>query len=328
MTHDDENARPERPATLMEAVRAACRLRQFAARTEKAYIGWIRRYLRFLRGVHPREAGDRAVVAFLTELVTERKVAASTHNQALSALIFLYEVVLEQPLGDLAGLDRPRRPARLPIVLTPTEVKAVLEHLAGVYLLIARLLYGSGLRLVECCSLRIKDLDFERREITVRQGKGGKERRTMMPASLVDALREQVQKASEVHRRDVEKGVTVELPHAMDRKAPGASKERAWAWLFPASGTFERKEDGSRGRHHVHESSVQLALKQAVLAAGLTKRATCHSLRHSFATHLLESGTDVRNIQELMGHADLSTTMVYLHVLNKGALGIQSPLDR
>jgi integron integrase len=266
---------------------------------------------------------------FLTDLAVNGHVSASTQNQAFSALLFLYQQVLDVDPGVIAGVIRANRPKRLPVVLTRDEVRAVLAELSGTYRLIGLLMYGSGVRLLECLRLRVKDLDFDRGEITVRQGKGDKDRRTMLPATLKPALREHLARVRSLHATDVAKGLgRVYLPDALDRKLPGAAAEWKWQYVFPAGVLSRDPRSGAVRRHHVHDGSVSRALTAAVRASGITKRATSHSFRHSFATHLLEDGYDIRSVQELLGHADVSTTMIYTHVLNVGGAGVKSPLDR
>jgi integron integrase len=289
----------------------------------------VKRFVLFHQKRHPSELGAEDVRRFLTWLAVERRVSASTQNQALSALLFLYREVLGVGLEWIDGIAPARRPHRLPVVLTPREVRDILGQLTGVSWLMASLLYGAGLRLMECCRLRVKDIDFTRREITVRDGKGRKDRVTMLPASLVKPLRAHLGRVADLRRRDVRSGYgCVELPGAFARKNPGAATEWAWQWVFPASRLAVDRRTGEIRRHHRHESVLSRDVKKAVRSAGIAKHATCHSLRHSFATHLLESGTDIRTIQELLGHRDVSTTMIYTHVLNRGGLGVTSPLDR
>jgi integron integrase len=273
--------------------------------------------------------GSREVERFLTGLAVHGHVSASTQNQALSALLFLYREVLQQELPWMDGIHRAKRPKRLPVVLSREEVAALLGEMEGVTWLMASLLYGAGLRLMECVRLRVQDVDFVRREITVRQGKGGKDRRTMLPASSAEALQEQMAEARRVHKRDLEAGFgAVWLPDALARKYPGAAREWAWQYVFPASARSTDPRSGVTGRHHLDETVLQRAVKQAVRRAGIDKPATCHTLRHSFATHLIEGGYDIRTVQELLGHKDVATTQIYTHVLNRGGRGVLSPLDR
>lgn len=322
----DASAKPPR---LLDQVRARMRRLGMAIRSEEAYLGWIRRFILANGKRHPRELGEREVEAFLTDLAVRGQVAASTQNQALSALLFLYREVLGIELPWMDGIRRAKRPERVPTVLSREEVSALLGELSAVCWLQASLLYGTGLRLMECLRLRVKDIDFARREILVRHGKGGKDRRTMLPASLDAPLRAQLSEAKRVHERDLALGLgAVWLPDALARKYPNAPREWAWQYVFPASQRSIDPRSGVGRRHHLDESVLQRAVKNAVRRAGLSKPATCHTLRHSFATHLLEGGYDIRTIQELLGHADISTTMIYTHVLNKGGRGVLSPLDR
>jgi integron integrase len=298
-------------------------------RTEEVYVGWVRRFILANAKRHPRDMGSREVERFLTGLAVHGHVSASTQNQALSALLFLYREVLQQELPWMDGIHRAKRPKRLPVVLSREEVAALLGEMEGVTWLMASLLYGAGLRLMECVRLRVQDVDFVRREITVRQGKGGKDRRTMLPASSAEALQEQMAEARRVHKRDLEAGFgAVWLPDALARKYPGAAREWAWQYVFPASARSTDPRSGVTGRHHLDETVLQRAVKQAVRRAGIDKPATCHTLRHSFATHLIEGGYDIRTVQELLGHKDVATTQIYTHVLNRGGRGVLSPLDR
>ena len=268
------------------------------------------------------------MVAFLTHLANERRVSRSTQAQAMSGLLFLYQEVLGVKLGDVRAVVRARVPGRLPVVLSRPEVRRILSELSGDARLVALLLYGAGLRLAECLSLRVKDLDADHRELTVRRGKGSKDRVTMLPAMVREPLRKQLERVKRLHDRDLgEGGGQVVLPEALDRKAPSWSTDFGWQWVFPASRRYVETATGILRRHHLHETVVQRAFRRAVLASAVTKRATCHTLRHSFATHLLEDGYDIRTVQELPGHSDVSTTMIYTHVLNRGGLGVRSPLD-
>lgn len=278
---------------------------------------------------HPKELGDAAVVEFLTDLVAEHHVARSTQIQALSALLMLYNDVLRAPLGDIRAVIRSATPARLPTVLSRDEIRHVLGALDGDVKLVALLLYGAGLRLKECLTLRVKDLDFARGEIRVRRGKGGKDRVTMLPAAARVGLEQQLERVRLLHEGDRRTGGgRVPLPDALERKAPSWASELAWQWVFPARRQYREAATGELRRHHLHETAVQRRVQDAVRAAGITTRATCHTLRHSFATHLLEDGYDIRTVQELLGHSDVATTMLYTHVLNRGRLGVRSPADR
>jgi integron integrase len=312
---------------LLDLVRLKLRTRHYSMRTEKAYLFWIRRFLGFHRMRHPLEMGAPEVALFLGALATRLRVSASSQNQAFSALLFLYREVLGRELAGLEKVDRAKLPERLPLVLSRDEVARVLGDLHGMPLLMASLLYGAGLRLLECARLRVKDLDFDRGELTVRDGKGRKDRRTVLPSGLVEPLQRHLARVRALHDRDVARGVGVELPYALSRKYPAAAREWAWRWVFPAARTYIDRLTGEARRHHLHESVLQRCMRGAVRRAGLAKPATCHSLRHSFATHLLEAGYDIRTIQELLGHSDVNTTMVYTHVLNRGGRGVRSPLD-
>ena len=314
---------------LLDQVRQVIITKHYSPKTEKAYTSWIRRFVIFHQKRHPKELGAPEVSAFLTHLANERKVSASTQNQALSALIFLYREVLGRELPWLEDMVRAKRPGRLPTVLTVEETKALLMCMRGVTWLVASLMYGSGLRLMEAVKMRVQDVDLAKQEITVRRGKGQKDRRTMMPSLVRQPLVAHLERAKQMHLEDLDQGAGyVAMPRALARKYPGSSRQWRWQWVFPATRIYRDRETGERRRHHLHESSVQRAVKDAAREAGLVKRATCHTLRHSFATHLLEAGYDIRTIQELLGHRDLATTMIYTHVLNKvGGRGVRSPLD-
>jgi integron integrase len=313
---------------LLEQVRDAVRMRHYSIRTEEAYIRWVREYILFSDKRHPSELGAQDVSAFISHLAVERKVAASTQTQALSALLFLYREVLGLPIGWVDDVERAKRPKRLPVVFTREEVKAVLGHLRAETWLMASLLYGAGLRLMECVRLRVKDVDFARLQIAVREGKGGKDRITMLPPSLVEPLRRQLERAKALHNLDVREGFGhVHLPYALARKYPNADREWCWQYVFPARHRSTDPRTGREQRHHVAETALQKAVRAAVRAAGIEKPGSCHTLRHSFATHLLEAGYDIRTIQELLGHSDVQTTMIYTHVLKRGGKGVKSPLE-
>ena len=312
---------------LLDRVRIAIRARHYSRRTEKAYVFWVRRFLVFHGMRHPNEMGSSDVAAFLAALATRWQVSASTQNQAFSALLFLYREVLGRELSGLEKVVRAKQPVRVPLVLSRDEVACVLAQLQGTVLLMAALLYGSGLRLLECARLRVKDVDLDRGELTVRGDKGEKDRVTVLPAGLREPLRQHLERVRRVHERDLQTGVGVELPTSLARKYPAANREWGWRWAFPASRTYVDRRTGEVRRHHLHETVLQRAFRAGVRAAGLSKPASCHTLRHSFATHLLETGYDIRTIQELLGHVDVNTTMIYAHVLNRGGRGVRSPLD-
>ena len=313
----------------MDQVTERLRTKHYSIRTEKQYVQWIRRYIFFHGKRHPREMGAAELEAFLTHLAVDGNVASSTQNQALAALLFLYKEVMGIQLPWLDNLTRAKRPSRLPTVLSREEVQAVLGRMEGVYGLMARLLYGTGMRLMECVRLRVKDVDFGRGEIVIREGKGNKDRITMLPQALMADLRDHLQRRRTLYEDDLSKGkADVYLPDALAVKYPNAPSHWAWQYVFP-SGSFSRDpRSGQERRHHLDEKLLQRAVKRAVDAANLNKPATPHTLRHSFATHLLESGYDIRTVQELLGHKDVATTMIYTHVLNRGGKGVVSPLDR
>lgn len=318
---------PQEPK-ILDQLRNLLRTRHYSIRTEEAYLGWAERYIRFHGCRHPAELGAPELEAFLTHLAVKRDVAASTQNQAASAILFLYREVLGLDLPWLQGVTRAKRPRRLPVVLTPEEVAAVLDALEGTLALMGRLVYGSGLRLMECVRLRVKDVDFRRGEILVREAKGNKDRVTMLPQRLVGPLQHHLKRVKLLHEEDVMAGHgRVWLPHALAIKKPAAPLEWGWQYVFPSSRLSVDPRSGVVRRHHVDEKALQRAIKRALARAGIVKPATTHSLRHSFATHLLERGHDIRTIQELLGHADVSTTQIYTHVLNRGGLGVRSPLD-
>lgn len=320
--------RPSRPR-LLDQVRHAIRARHMSPRTEKAYVDWIRRYVVFHDLRHPAEMGEGDIVRFLTHLAVHRKVSASTQNQALAALLFLYRHVLDGPDPDLDQLVRAKKPKRLPVVLSRQEVQLVLSAMHGTPRLVALLLYGSGLRLNEALQLRVKDLDFSRNQLTVRQGKGRRDRVTVLPTSIHDELRAHLRHVEKLHQRDISRnGGYVALPHAYGRKNRRASRDWSWQWVFPATRTFVDPVTDQRRRHHLHPTALQRAFKNALRDSSITKAATPHSLRHSFATHLLETGTDIRTLQELLGHANVATTMIYTHVVQRGAFAVVSPLDK
>jgi len=313
---------------LLDQVRARLRSRHYARRTEQSHIDWITRYVRFHQMHHPRELGPADISAFLTHLAVELKVSASTQNQARSALLFLYREVLGIAIDAPHDVVAAKTPQRLPTVLTKHEVRAVLAALSGEYRLMAQLLYGSGLRLMECLRLRVKDLDFAQHQLIVRDGKGMHDRLTMLPDGLVAALEDHLRLVRRTHEEDLQRGYgAVYLPFALERKYPHANREWGWQYVFPAERVSTERHSGVMRRHHRDERGLQAAVKAAVKAAGVIKPASCHTFRHSFATHLLENGYDIRTVQELLGHKDVKTTMIYTHVLNRGGHGVRSPLD-
>ncbi len=323
------SANPSHAPKLLDQVRGKIRLKHYSIRTEQTYVDWIKRFILHFDKRHPRELGAAEVEAFLTHLAVAGNVAAATQNQAKSALLFLYREVLETELPWLDNVERARTPKRLPVVLTREEVQGVLGRLTGTHWLIASLLYGAGLRIMEGLRLRVKDVEFSRREILVRDGKGFKDRVTMLPAALAAPLVEHLERVKALHGRDLAAGRgAVYLPYALERKYPGAARDWAWQYVFPSANLSADPRTGIERRHHLQDQAVQRAMRQAVRDAGVNKPATPHTLRHSFATHLLEGGYDIRTVQELLGHADVSTTMIYTHVLNKGGRGVTSPLDR
>jgi len=325
-----EAAAPRPPSpSLLQVLREHIRLRHYSRRTEAAYVDWVRRFIRFHGRRHPRDLGATEVAAFLSALANERHVAPSTQNQALAAILFLYKDVLRVELPWLREIVRARRPRRLPVVLTRAEVHAVLERMEGTHALMARLLYGTGMRLMECLELRVKDVELVRREIVVRQGKGAKDRLTMLPATILDDLAAHLVRVKEVFDADRAAGIPgVELPYSYAVKSPAAGTSWGWHWVFPQATLSVDPRSGIRRRHHLYDQTFQRALKRAAFKAGIAKPVSPHTLRHSFATHLMEAGYDIRTVQELLGHKDVSTTMIYTHVLNRGGRGVVSPLDR
>ena len=315
--------------SLLERVRSAVRTRHYSPRTEEAYVGWVRRFVRFHGRRHPAELGVGEVRRFLSALAVGQGVSASTQSQALSAILFLYREVLGRPLSRIDGVVRAKRPKRLPVVLSRSEVARVLKQIDGTPQLVAALLYGSGLRLLEAVSLRVKDVDFRDARLLVRGGKGDRDRVTVLPTGLATPLQQHLRRVRRLHARDIARGAgRVALPGALGRKYPGAGREWGWQWVFPATKLYTDARTGERRRHHLHESAVQRAVREGVLRAGITQRASCHTFRHSFATHLLEAGYDIRTVQELLGHRDVRPTMIYTHVLNRGARAVVSPLDQ
>lgn len=314
---------------LMERVQNKIRFKQYSLRTERTYMEWIRRFILFHNKRHPDQMGAPEVEIFLTHLAVNRKVSASTQNLALSAILFLYRDVLEIQLSWMESFSRAKKPARLPVVLTKDEVRRLFAAVdKPIHSLMLKLLYGTGMRLMECYSLRVKDIDFDRMEIIISSGKGGKDRVTVLPASLADEMKAQINKSRLMFKRDRANGVPgVYLPNGLERKYSDAGREWAWFWVFPARGLSTDPVSKVIRRHHQHEKALQRATRQAVRDAGISKPASPHTLRHSFATHMLENGYDIRTVQELLGHSDVKTTMIYTHVLNRGGRGVRSPLD-
>jgi integron integrase len=327
MQYPSENLSKQEPK-LLDQVRGKIRLKHYSIRTEQAYTDWIKRFILHFGKKHPRDMGAAEVEQFLTHLAVNGRVSASTQNQAKCALLFLYKEVLAIELPWLGNVEQAKVPKRLPIVLNRDEIQAILSRLTGTQWLIASLLYGTGMRIMECLRLRVQDVDIKRSEILIRNGKGSKDRVTMLPLSLVAPLQAHLLKVRELHENDLTQGFgAVFMPFALERKYPAAAKEWIWQYVFPAAKLSTDPRTKIVRRHHVPEQSIQRAVKQTVRDAGLTKAATPHTFRHSFATHLLEGGYDIRTVQELLGHADVSTTMIYTHVLNKGGRGVLSPLD-
>lgn len=316
------------PRKLLDVVREVIRLKHYSYRTEQSYLNWIKRYLRFHNGEHPREMGKVEIQAFLTHLAVEGNVAASTQNQALSALLFLYRHVLEIDTEGISEFARAKRPKRLPTVLTKVEVQAVMQHLMGVERLVIQFLYGSGLRLSEALNLRVKDIDFAQHQVIVRDTKGNEDRITPLPKALQAPLTGHLQTVRQIHKQDLEQGYgSVYLPYALAKKYSTADRTWIWQYIFPSYSLSQDPRSGVTRRHHISESTIQKALKKAVQRSGLQKRVSCHTFRHSFATHLLQNGYDIRTVQELLGHKDVKTTMIYTHVLNRGGYAVRSPLD-
>ena len=325
---NDSATGPDEASPLIDRVRTEIRRRHYSIRTEEAYVAWIRRFLAYHGQRAAGDMGGDEVREYLEFLAVKRKVSTSTQAQALNALVFLYDQVLARPLGKMGAFERPKKKRRLPVVLTRSETHALLSRMNGVYGLMAGLLYGTGMRLMECLRLRVKDIDFEYRQIIVRFGKGGRDRRVPLPERYREALQEHLDRVREMHAQDLSRGYgEVYIPEALARKYPNAAKEWAWQYVFPSSRLSADPRVGKIRRHHIHENSLQKAVKKAAAEAGLTKRVNCHCLRHSFATHLLEAGYDIRTVQELLGHADVSTTMIYTHVLNRPGVAVRSPAD-
>jgi len=314
--------------SLMVRYHEALQSRHYSISTEKAYSRWVVRFISYHKMKHPRDMAEKEINQFLSHLAVDTKVGASSQNQALAALLFLYRTLFGQEVGDLGELIRARTSERIPVVMTRSEVRIILDLMHGRNRLMAELIYGCGLRLNECLNLRVGDLDFERHEIMVRNGKGAKDRLVMLPGSLKDQIHDHLKEKKKVHIRDIKQGFgQVNLPGALDRKYPYALREWRWQWVFPQDRRWKDRKSGIQGRHHIDATVLQRSIKRAVDISGLTKRISCHTFRHSFATHLLEGGYDIRTVQELLGHKDLKTTMIYTHVLNRGPGGVRSPLD-
>ena len=313
---------------LFAEVRTVARMRHFSIRTEQAYVNWIRRFILFHKKRHPRNMGEAEIRTFISHLAVESEISASTHTVALSALLFLYRDVLKKELPYVSNIERARKPKRLPLVFTRNETKRILINLEGAQWLVVSLLYGAGLRLMECLRLRVKDVDFTYGQLTVRDGKGEKDRVTMLPNSVRELLEHHLQKVKLLHKDDLKAGHgEVFLPYALARKYPQAPKEWGWQYVFPAASRSIDPRSEKQRRHHLSDDVIQKAVKKAIRAARIPKNGSCHTFRHSFATHLLENGYDIRTVQELLGHKDVRTTMIYTHVLNRGGRGVQSPLD-
>ncbi len=313
---------------LLDQVHNQIKFLHYSSRTEESYIYWIKKFIFYHHKKHPKDMGEDEIRIFLSHLATHENVSASTQNQALSALLFLYRYVLKRDIQLIEKIEKAKRPKRLPVVFTRQEVDKILSIMTGTHWLVASLLYGTGMRLLECLRLRVQDIDFTQMIITIRDGKGWKDRITMLPESLKDSLRNQIRKAKTIHNEDIRDGYgeTI-LPYALARKYLNAGKEFGWQWVFPASKLSFNKEKQIISRHHLNESSIQRAVKDALRKAEIHKNGSCHSFRHSFATHLLENGYDIRTVQELLGHKDIRTTMIYTHVLSKNKMGVKSPLD-
>jgi integron integrase len=318
----------QREKKLLDQMREALQAQHYSGRTEDTYVDWAKRYILFHHKRHPKDMGNPEVEAFITHLAIERKVAASTQNQALSAIIFLYREVLRQPLENVQAV-RARKPEHLPTVLTKNEVMRVINAMTGIHQLMAKILYGSGLRVSECARLRVKDIDFEQHCITIRDGKGEKDRVTMLSESIFAPLKEHLERVKQIHEKDLKSGFgSVYLPYALENKFTNANREWAWQYVFPGKSITPDPRSGIQRRHHIDESSLQKAVHAAAKLAGITgKTVSCHTFRHSFATHLLQNGYDIRTVQELLGHKDVKTTMIYTHVLQLGGLAVRSPLD-
>jgi integron integrase len=313
---------------LLDQVRHVIRKKHYSIRTEQAYLQWIKRFILFHNKRHPKDMGEKEISQYISYLATDRKVASSTQNQAMNAIVFLYKQVLKIELGDFGHMERAKKPEKLPTVMSKREVGQVLAEISGTHRLMAKLLYGCGLRLMECVRLRVKDVDFDQNQVIVRDGKGMKDRSTLLPEQLKPLLSDQLERVKILHEKDLKNGCgEVYLPFALERKYPHAARELAWQYVFPSEKISKDPRSTKMRRHHVSESGLQKAVRYAARKADLFKPVSPHTFRHSFATHLLEAGYDIRTVQELLGHKDVSTTMIYTHVINKGGMGVQSPLD-
>ena len=326
---DKNNNIPNKHPRLLNQVQDRIRAKHYSIRTEQAYLDWIKKFILYHGKHHPADMGEVEICDYLTHLAVKRKVAASTQNQALSAILFMYKEIIKKDLEEFNDLIRAKRPSRLPVVFTPGETKKIIIQLEGANWLMGHLLYGSGLRIMECVRLRVKDIDFEYKQVVVRDGKGNVDRVTMLPQIITENLKHHLEKIKMLHKRDLDEGFgTVYLPYALERKYRNANRSWIWQYVFPAARRSVDPRSGIEQRHHISETVIQRAVKMAIRNAGITKAGTCHSLRHSFATHLLESGYDIRTVQELLGHKDVRTTMIYTHVLNRGGKGVKSPGDK
>ena len=316
------------PPRLLDLLRSRIRFLHYSYRTEQAYVFWVKRFIYFHNKKHPRDMGEDDIAAFLNHLSVKKNVSASTQNQALNALMFLYKKVLERELKTLPEFSYAKRPRKLPTVLTIEEVVMIINYMHEPYKTMARLMYGSGLRLNECLKLRILDIDFNRKELLIRAGKGGKDRVTVLPESAIPGLQNVMLKTRAYFNQDMQEGIDyIELPFALNKKYPNSAKELKWRFVFASQNTSIDPRTGNRGRYHIHISTMRKSLRRAVIRAGIMKHVSCHTFRHSFATHMLENGYDIRTVQELLGHKHVNTTMIYTHVLNRGGRGVKSPLD-
>jgi integron integrase len=314
---------------LLDQVRSVLRVKHYSYRTERSYISWIKRYINFNNKTHPKDLDGKDISKFISHLALKEKVSSNTQNQALCALVFLYKQVFGLDMGEFPEIQWAKKPKKIPVVFSKSEVQTVLKNLNGIHWLMAMLLYGSGLRLNECLQLRVKDIDFEYKQLTVRDGKGDKDRVTILPNKLINPLKDQIEYVKGLFEKDIEKGYdSVYLPFALERKYPNASKELGWRFVFPSDNISRDPRSGKRRRHHLNESVLPKAVRRAIKKSGITKQASSHTFRHSFATHLLEEGYDIRTVQELLGHSNVNTTMIYTHVMNKGVMGVKSPADK